>query len=443
MVMCSVYTWPWGCTSLIEGRKIHLTSSLTPGCNFLPLQLPSMAIDHILQLFDQSVDIGIDFLKQHSAELSCPVPSICAVKCLCCILGGLLRAIIEYHGGFAEVEEEASPNQYSEEESTSQLPHQTLAGIYIPKRRNVNPDVGSKVALSKTSLSSSKPVYQQKPGSLCGLIGNLFVFAYTWSFGGCFERVEEEVDLDIAGNDLSKELASEKIARGGNTAMEKFDALVYDLFSDGKITVQLPSSARLIYTYYPNIYTNTFEPLDRLISSPMHNVAFLSPIADSPSASRFMFKLFINPSEDVYSASSVSMIPTVDIVRLSFLISVMLESGSMPNIMVSGKSGVGKTQLLTFLSKSMTSGKWRKAVIQSMLGKPQQVEHKGSQTAEDEDLRKDTEEQSFSTIFYHISNQLQSQQMQTMLGSYLMRQGKSILIPPTGRNVCYNNYNFT
>ena len=337
--------------------------------------------------------------------------------------------------------EEEPPSQYPEEESTSELPHQTLAGIYIPKRRTTNPDVGSKVALSKNLLKADKPVYRQKPSSLCGLISNLFVFAYTWSFGGCFERVEAEVDLDIAGNDLGNELASEKIARGGNTAMEKFDALVYDLFSDGKITAQLPTSAKLIYTYYPNIYTNTFEPFDRLISSPMHNVSFLSPIVDSLVASqRFMFKLFVNPSEDTYSASSVSMIPTVDIVRLSFLISVMLESGSIPNIMVSGKSGVGKTQLLTFLSKSMASVKWRKAVIQSVLGKPQHADHGSGHVAEEEDLRKDTEEQSFSTIFYHVSTQLQSQRMQSMLGSYLMRQGKSILIPPTGRNVCWNNF---
>lgn len=398
--------------------------------------MPSLAIDHIFQLFDQSVDAGLDFLKQHSAVLSCPVPGMCAVKCLCCILDGLLRAIIEYHGGFADTEGE-TPNKYPEEESTSQLPHQTLAGIYIPTGRNTNPAISSKVAMAKNLLKANMPVYRQKPGSLCDLISNLFVFAYTWSFGGCFERVEQELDLDIAGNDLSSGLASEKIARGGNTAMEKFDALVYDLFSDGKISVHLPTSARLIYMYYPNIYTNTFEPLDRLISSPVQNVSFLSPGIDSPMASqRFMFRLFINPGEDTYSASSVSMVPTVDIVRLSFLISVMLESGSMPNIMVSGKSGVGKTQLLTFLSKSMASVKWRKAVIQSVLGKPQHVNYEGNHNAEEEDLRKDTDEQSFSTTFYHISTQLESQRMQSMLGSYLMRQGKSILIPPTGRNVC-------
>jgi Cdc6-like AAA superfamily ATPase len=152
-----------------------------------------------------------------------------------------------------------------------------------------------------------------------------------------------------------------------------------------------------------------------------------------------MFRLFINPSEETYSASSVSMVPTVDVVRLSFLISVMMESHSMPNIMVSGKSGVGKSQLLTFLSKSMGSVKWRKAVIQSVLGKPQ-VDFEGAHTVKEEDLRKDSEEQSFSTIFYHASTQLQSQRMQSMLGSCLMRQGKSILIPPTGKKVSLNEW---
>ena len=378
-----------------------------------------------------SVDAGLAFLKRHSSELSCPVPGISAVKSLCCILDGLLRSIIEYHGGFVRKEEQLeatrTPTQ-SEGESTGQLPQQTLAGIYIPKK-HASPEVVSKSKMEKL-VDSNLPLYLQRPSGICDLLGSLFVFAFTWAFGGCFERIDQEVDLDITGNDISTDLPSEKIARGGDTAMEKFDALVYNLFSDGKVTVQLPTSTRLIYAYYPNIYTNSFEPLDKLISSPLHNVNFLSPSIESPLASqRHVFKLFVNPSEETYSASTVSMIPTVDIVRISFLISVMLESGSMPNIMVSGKSGVGKTQLLAFLSKSLSSKKWRKSVIQSILGKPH---HEGKE----EDREKETaDDQSFSTVLYHISTRLKSQQMQAMLGSFLMRQGKSILIPPTGRNV--------
>lgn len=394
------------------------------------MQLPDLAISYIQQLFNVSVDAGLAFLKRHSSELSCPVPGISAVKSLCCILDGLLRSIIEYHGGFVRKEEQQeafrTPTQSLEEESTD--PQQTLAGIYIP-RKPANPAVTSKSRMEKL-VDGNLPLYLQRPSSLCDLLGNLFVFAFTWAFGGCFERIEHEVDLDITGNVISTDLPSEKIARGGDTAMEKFDALVYDLFSDGKVIVQLPTSTRLIYTYYPNIYTNTFEPLDKLISSPLHSVNFMSPSIQSPLAQRHVFKLFVNPSEEAYSASTVSMIPTVDIVRISFLISVMLESGSMPNIMVSGKSGVGRTQLLTFLSKSLSSKKWRKSVIQSILGKP-------LYESKEEDRDKDTgDDQSFSTVLYHISTRLKSQQMQAMLGSFLMRQGKSILIPPTGRNVC-------
>ena len=411
-------------------------------------------MDHILQLFDQSVDAGLDFLKQYSSELSFPVPGLSAVKCLCSILDGLLRAIMESYGGFAETAEADDDPLSTQEDSTSQLPHQTLAGIYIPIHSKAKQAAAASSRKGKGPLqqrglglhkSTDLPLYRHKPATLCDLISNLFVFAFIWSFGGCFEMPEQEVELDLAGHDqLTGELGSEKIARGGNTAVEKFDALVYDIFADGKISVQLPATAKMIYNYYPNVYTNTFEPFDRLISSPVHNVSFLSPNLEGGSlaSSRFTFRLFVHPDEGpYYSASSVSMVPTVDIIRLSFLVCIMLESGSLPNIMLSGKSGVGKTQLLKFLSRSVSSVKWRKAVIQAILGKPHSFDDaivgraRAVAAEEEEDPRKGTDDSSFTTTFYHISTQLESQRMQSMLGSYLMRQGKTILIPPTGRNV--------
>ena len=389
--------------------------------------MPDGIVDHIIKLFDQSIDAGLEFLKENSSELSCPVPTISAVKTLCCILNGLLRSISEYHGGFVEVKEPAS--QEAEEESTSQLPYQTLAGIYIPSRYNPSITSGSKMA--KRAIKHDMPFHCQNPNALREIISKLFVFAFVWSFGGFFERVEHEVDLDVSENDLADEIADQKIARGGDSAMEKFDAFVYEIFSEGEIVVHLPSSTKLIYSYYPNIYTNSFEPFDRLVTPPVQNVSFLSYGLESPLAShRFLFDLFVNSNEDTYNAAKLSMIPTVDIIRLSFLIAVMFEARSMPHVMISGKSGVGKTQLLNFLAKCTPSVKWRRSVAQTMLGKP--IRADGGREV---DEKVDVEDQTFSTVLYHISSQLESQKMQSMLSSYLMRQGKSILLPPTGKNV--------
>ena len=395
--------------------------------------MPDSAVDHIIKLFDQSIEAGLEFLKDNLSELSCPVPALSAVKTLCCILNGLLRSISEYHGGFAGTRESpTSSSKKVEEESTSQLPYQTLAGIYIPTRYN-NPAVGSRVKAAKTAIKHDLPLHCQNPTALRDTISKLFVFAFVWAFGSCFERVEQEVDLDVSDSDLADEIADQKISRGGDTPMEKFDAFVYDLFSEGEVIVHLPSSTRLIYSYYPNIYTNSFELFERLVTPPQQNVSFLSYGLDSPLAShRFMFDLFVNSSEDPYNASKLGMIPTVDIIRLSFLVAVMYEARSMPDVMISGKSGVGKTQLLMFLAKCMPSMKWRKAVIQTMLGKPPVVE-KGSEV----DEKLDIDDNTFSTVLYHISSQLESQKMQAMLGSHLMRQGKSILLPPTGKNVMF------
>ena len=414
-----------------------------------------------MRLFDYSVDAGLDFLKRHSSELSCPVPGLSAVRTLCCMLDGLLRSIADYHGGFFNTEAEelaaatgglggggmGESSKLLEQESASQLHQtQTLAGIYIPTKQ------GQALVASKARLVPDQatrpdlPHHHRKPDSLCELISNLFVFAFIWAFGGCFQRLEEEVDLDIAGDDLSAETVSQKIARGGDTAMEKFDAMVYDLFSEGGgsggsgIKVHLPPSARLIYQYYPDIYTNTFQPFDTLISSPVQNVSFMPPgdvKGGAPGSPGFLFRLFTNPDEGGISmAPRVGMIPTADVVRLSFLVSVMLESSSFPNIMVSGRRGVGKSQLLSFLAKSVASKHWRKHVIQAVLGKPAAVSGIGVGESE-EDPRKDAEDQSFSTLLYHVSTQLESQRLQTMLGSRLMRQGRAILIPPTGKKARY------
>ena len=378
------------------------------------------------------MDAGLDFLKLRSADLACPVPGLSAIKTLCCIMDGLLRSIAEYHGGFTE-HQEPEVVEKPEEDSTIQLHAQTLAGIYIPTRTQ-NQLIASKVKMSQVTQSHDLPLYHRAPDSLCDVISNLFVFAFTWAFGGCFQRFEEEVDLEVSGDDLSdNELPSQKISRGGDTALEEFDALVYDLFSEGPTRAHLPPSARLIYMYYPDIYTNTFQPFEKLISSPAQNVTFLSPASDLVLGSpRFIFKLFSDPNEETYSASRVSMIPTVDIIRISFLISVMIESSQMPNIIVSGRSGVGKTQLLSYLSKSISSKKWRKLVIQTVLGKTFKVDRNDEP---EEDPRKDVEDHTFSTLHYHVSTQLDSQRLQNMLGSYLMRQGKSLLLPPTGKKV--------
>lgn len=419
---------------------------------FLFPQLPLLAVQHILSLFEHSMDAGLEFLRLHSPELCSPLPGLSAVKTLCCLLDGLIRSVAEYHGGFTDPEasEKGVGGERSEEASTSQLHAQTLAGIYIPTRTQqqgaattagVGPGAGPEQR-SRVSLSlpdADKPLHQRKPGSLLTILTNLFVFAFTWAFGGCFQRHEEEVDLDISGDDLTGEIPSQKITRGGALALEKFDALVYDLFSEGPMKARLPPSARLIYSYYPDIYSNSFQPFDKLISSPVQNVSFLSPgIKGMVGSMEFVFNLFSNPSEDICSASRVTMIPTADVVCLSFLVAVMVESHAMPNVMVSGKPGVGKTQLLEFLSKSVLSKKWRKHVIQCMMGKPMlkgEIERERESGESEEDPRTDVEEHTFSTLLYHVSTRLSSEHLQGMLSSYLMRQGRSLLIPPTGKNV--------
>ena len=394
------------------------------------IQLPDKCKEHILTLFEHSIDSGLNFLKEHSSKLSCAVPGISAVKSLCSILGGLLRSLSEDHGGL-EIKTEVAQEEVVKKglkDSSSHLQGRTFAGIYIPTRPNVSTGEPKK----KKSLEvSTVPAHRRSLESLCKVICNLFVFSYVWAFGGCFESAEENNSIDLASVD-AYEPTNDRLSRGGVSVREKFDKLVYNLFTKDKVIAQLPSSTGLIYSYYFNITNNQFEPWKNLISTPSQNVSFMSTDIDTMySSQRSMFKLFSDATkEDCYTASDVSLIPTVDIVRLLFLISVLFESNSTSNVLISGKYGVGKTQLLTHLSKALPSRIWRKSVISKILGASLSLQKKISSM--NHDL---PEDHTHIPAVHHISNQLQSAGMQSLLERYLMRQGRTILIPTTGKMV--------
>ncbi len=395
------------------------------------MQIPNEVKNHLLKLFDQSIDIGLDFLKQHSSELSCPAPGISVVNTLCHLLYGLLKSISDDYGGFKSGE--PATDELGVDEGSSDDLKQTLAGIYIPSKH-------------QNKSRSNKPVHHENSSYLYALISNLYVFAYTWSFGGCFERIEEELNLDMYEDDTFPNMIEQKLVRGGATAREKFDALVHSIFTKGEVVVQLPTSTNLIYSYYVDINTNSFEPWKKLISTPLQNVSFLSSNENSPFVSqRLMFKLFINPVEEFYSASSVSLLPTVDIIRLSFLVSVLFESNSVPNTLISGQSGVGKTQFLSYLSKALTSRKWRKSVMSSVLGNPRLRPSSTSLSGVGGDADHHTgggDDHAFASVLYRVQTRPDTPGIQSVLEKYLVRKGKMTLAPSSRDVSKYNLHLF-
>lgn len=401
-------------------------------------QLPNDCKEHILDLFELSMDSGLDFLKQHASELACPVPGISAIKSLCYIIDGFLMTIEKDYGGFT-IKESSSQGGKSEGNSVSnmlQLPRRTsqrqsIAGLYIPGRStsNVNLMTSSELVVPK---KPQIPYHRQHPEALCELVSNVFVFAYTWALGGCFENLEDE---GATGDDMD----IQKLTRGGNTAREQFDALVYDIFIKRRQVARLPTSPQLIFSYYVDIFNNTFEPWSRLISSPKQNASFLSTdIPCSYLSPRSLFKIYTNRKEDEhYSAADLSMIPTDNTIRLSFLISILFQSKATPHILITGKSGVGKTQYLSYLSQVLSVA-WKKDVNASIFGNsPLQSSRNNSMVALGTSAT-DRDEDSYTVLLHHVSTLTGSQQLQSMLEKHLVRQGKSLLGPSSDNNVSSN-----
>lgn len=399
------------------------------------------------------MDPGLEFLKLHASELSSAVPGISAVRTLCSILSGLLSLVLRTR--HLALRSEVSVYTVKKDEDGDSLAdvggRQTLAGIYIP----------NKLASSGSKLRSSSSVSQDhnhhhrhqhhhSVDAFHSLLSNLFVFAYVWAFGGCFERFE---DLDCGADSTDEEdfhdLADQlKIARGGDRAIEKFDALVYKLFSKEEFGVHLPTSTDSIFSYYFDASSNSFQPWKKLIASPQKNVTFELAGSSAAVSEQAIFNLFVPDSKCIhYTANSVSLLPTVDLIRISFLVSILFESNSNPSILLSGKSGVGKTHLLTLLSGALSSTNWRKSLISHLLGNNKKSSPIAPSTtmtsfkvtdvvSEVEDDKADT----LSTVFFHVSSQWSSQDLQTLLEGHLLRQGKSLLLPSSGLNVCVCMY---
>ena len=397
---------------------------------YLSFQFPDEGKQHLLALFDHSVDKGMVFLKDHASELSCPVPVASAVATLCHILSALLEHVCNEYGGFGPSTSSPSLEAYQQaEESSSSLLRQTLTGIYIPTKQHQSKQKQMWMKQPK-SQSSTLPFLHCHPERLCDLIGKLFVFSFAWAFGGCFEQVEE--------TDLLKH--NHAVTRGGNTGREQFDALVHNIFtSNPQIKVQLPTSADLIYSYYVDISTCSFAPWKKLVPSAEEIAARTSMMQKGfQHLSTLSSSSFIDLKAAVgqlCNASEVGFVPTTKTVQLCFLILLLYRNDH--NVILSSKMGAGKTHLLKYLTKLFKSGEQCADILSAVLGRKKQAKqsviHLSSSALDTED-----EKSPVIGLPLHMSPQTETSHLQSEIEGYLVRKDKSTFAPPAGKKVkCY------
>ena len=390
----------------------------------LPPQLPRKGTKHLQDLFDQSVDEGLNFLKEHSSSLSCPVPGNSAVATLCHILSVFLSYISTECGGFPSPEAKAAKDSLTPAgmiASTKQQSqqHLSLHSILFAKK-------ASKLwQKSSSAISQTTPFLHRHPEALCELLGKLFVFAFTWSFGGCFEAAgcEEETESLIS---------EQGVTRGSLSVRSKFDALVHKVFSSpSRVEVKLPSSVDLIYSYYVNLDNCSFVLWDKLVPSSKEIVTKSSLMQKgfqgliSSSSSSLIDKTA--PIGTLHMATEVGFVPTVDTVRLLFFSQLLQKAGH--NVLLSGKLGVGKTCLLTQLAKMTQSVEQDDNLLSSVLGGRAQIAHTIQPASTS------MEEPQDNVLSMHISSQSTASHLQSAIEGCLAVKSKSTLAPPAGKKV--------
>ena len=379
------------------------------------------------------------FLEKYKSELTCPVPGISAVKTLCKILLGNFSYITDKVESDNKLTTEA-------ERSFSSITRKSVAGIYIPPSKLLKntSQVKLRQSLSRLPGGGNQSMCQSNSDSVCELLGKLFVFAFTWSFGGCFERAmteEETVEQ------------STSIFRGGSTARQKFDALIHQMFSgsdDSSVQVQLPSSSDLIFSYYVDISSASFKLWKTLVPSSKQILTQLSlkhkgfeNVYQSTSPHLLDSEATIGK---LYRANVMSMIPTVDSVRLSFLVVLLLQqqSSAHHNILVAGNTGVGKTQLLRLLSNTLQHPKHCEDILSSVLAIKPSVTNLNSPlhgtplrtgTSTQQTLSEECDVRCDHSVFFHMFPQTKTSQLQLAIENQLTRKGGNVLSPASGRKV--------
>lgn len=281
-------------------------------------------------LFNASMDEGLLFLKQHTAELSCAKSGLGAVHMLCCMLK-LMMEHVEKEGILEQLcTAAAEASVFVSDDAAKDLYKPALAGIYIPNRQ------AQKISMSSKKINVTANQLPTNP--LKNLLNKLFVFAFTWSFGGNFE-LNDDADHDNGGK---------AIVRGGTTAAAKFDAFVHRIFNPNTTGVQLPSSSDLIYSYYVDVSSCTFAPWEKLYQNSLkHNKSAFSHELSLPS-------FLIEADLKMLCADEVGFVPTVDSLRLTFFMALLLNSGH--SVLLSGRQGVGKTKTMNRFIELITSG---------------------------------------------------------------------------------------
>ena len=329
---------------------------------------------------------------------------------LCSIITGFVE-IINSQGGFTTGEAPNAAEDGAELSETTSAKTVTFAD-----------DSEHEVHTRKLSF------VQRNPSQLLSFLGKVFVFAFTWAFGGNL-RYQTVVDDDETGDTFAKDTPQ---------VWELFDTLIRDLFEiDSPIGVRLPPGNESIANYYIDMESGQFTLWSNLVPSTRALIA--KAVSNQFAISDSLNTLDDPPPLKNQLEIDRSLVPTVDTVRYAFLISLLALNGQP--VLLTGETGVGKSALiqdtLVRLSQPGGTGTSTGTILGAVFrtGGKNLVDSIIDMTST-EGVR--SEGRGSEVVFnsMHFSAYTSSSKAQKFIESKLVKRGRDVLGPRPGKKVC-------
>ena len=338
-------------------------------------------------------------------------PNLSIVSTLCNIISGFIE-IINIQGGLTIGETPNSAEDGAELSETTSAKTVTFAD---------ESEQGSRTR--KLSF------LQRYPSQLLSFLGKLFVFAFTWSFGGNL-RSRDSVEDEEVGNSFGK---------NAPTVWQLFDTLVRELFeTDTPIGVKLPPGNDSIANYYIDMENGQFALWNNLV--PTTRALIAKAVSNQFAISDTLNTLDDPPPLKNEIEIDRSLVPTVDTVRYGFLVALMALNGQP--VLLTGETGVGKSALiqdtLIRLSQAGGAGTSTGTILGAVFrtGGKNLVDSIIDMTMSDRDGVKG--EGRDSEVVYnsmHFSAYTTSTKARRFIESKLVKRGRDVLGPRPGKKV--------
>ncbi|XP_016076637.1 PREDICTED: dynein heavy chain 14, axonemal [Miniopterus natalensis] len=281
-------------------------------------------VDCLEFLIKNSVKDGLQFIKKRQKFQPFPVQDITIVTTLCRILDAFFE-FMGKNGGFGQC---GDVNCVSTEKKSSPFSKGSVKFKDTEKRADEN------------------TWYLEKhPDKLKMLIQKLFIFAFTWAFGGTLKR-EDEHESDTL---LYSSFEPAPHAR----VTYDFDNFVHELFeNNSQVGITLPTGEQSIFGYFVDLQQCEFIPWSELLPNAQTLLQRGTSILADHQGSRDNLLKIREYGE------SVNHMATRDTICLSFLISLLLKN--FCPVLLTGDFGVGKTTAINqMLAQLEGSGGFR------------------------------------------------------------------------------------